>query len=193
MRSIRKSFLFIPAVAALVVASLSACAPATTGTGGSTPAPGSSTSPSGGTSGSGSSSGSSGSSGGSSAAEINACSLVSASSASSTMGASYISATNSTIATGQDQCAYATSDDSQALVVIVYQPNSGVSFAMLKSVQAGVGSVTTVSGVGDKAILGSIELDVQAGSHLIAIEGGLVSQNPSGAEALAKQLISALG
>jgi hypothetical protein len=78
-------------------------------------------------------------------------------------------------------------------MVIVYQPDSGVSWSALQEQQAGVGPVTPVSGVGDKAQLGAIELDVQSGSRFIAIEGGVVSQNAAGAEALAKAEISALG
>ena len=172
-----------PVLAAVMLLSVSACAPATTATSGVS-AP---------TSGGSSNSSNSGSTSGSSAKDIDACKLVSAATAGTDLGASYESATSSTIAPGQDQCAYATSDDSQALVVIVYQPNSGVTWSMLQSVQAGAGSIATVSGVGDKAILGSIELDVQTGTHFIAIEGGIVSQNATGAESLAKAEISALG
>jgi hypothetical protein len=68
-----------------------------------------------------------------------------------------------------------------------------MTWSTLQQVQSGVGSVTPVSGVGDKAQLGAIELDVQSGSRFIAIEGGVVTQNESGAEALAKAEIAALG
>lgn len=147
-------------------------------------------------SGSGSSTGSgSGSSQGGSSSEIDACKLLSAAQASSIGGETYTAAVTSTIAPGQDQCAYATSDDSTALTIIVYQSNSGVTFQTMSSVQAGVGSVTNVSGVGDKAIAGSIELDVEAGSHLIAVEGanGMATGDDSASIALAKAVITALG
>ena len=126
-------------------------------------------------------------------AEINACSLLSAAQASSLGGNQYTAATPSTIATGQDQCDYANAGGSD-LMVIVYQPSSGVTFDMLTSVQKGVGTVTNVSGVGDKAIVGSIELDVQTGDRLIAVEGagGTLTGGYSGAVAIAKAIIAAL-
>ena len=126
-------------------------------------------------------------------AEINACSLLSAAQASSLGGNQYTAATPSTIAPGQDQCDYASADGTD-LTVIVYQPSSGVTFEMVTSVQKGVGTVTNVSGVGDKAIVGSIELDVQTGDRLIAVEGagGTLTGGYSGAVAIAKAIIAAL-
>ena len=125
--------------------------------------------------------------------EINACSLLPAAQASSLSGKQYTAATPSTIATGQDQCDYARADGPD-LTVIVYQPSSGVTFAMATSVQNGAGTVTNVSGVGDKAIAGSIELDVQAGDRLIAVEGagGTLTGDYSQAVAIAKAIIAAL-
>lgn len=126
-------------------------------------------------------------------AEINACSLLPAAQASSLGGKQYTAATPSTIASGQDQCEYKGADGSD-LTVIVYQPSSGVTFAMLTSVQSGVGTVTNVSGVGDKAIAGYIELDVQTGDRLIAVEGagGTLTGDYSQAVAIAKAIIAAL-
>ena len=131
--------------------------------------------------------------GGGASVEINACSLLPAAQASSLGGKQYTAATPSTIAAGQDQCAYTAADGSD-LTVIVYQPSSGVTFAMLTSVQTGVGTVTNVSGVGDKAIAGYIELDVQTGDRLIAIEGGggTLTGDYSHAVAIAKAIIAAL-
>ena len=125
-------------------------------------------------------------------AEINACSLLSAAQASSLGGNQYTAATPSTIATGQDQCDYANAGGSDLMVI--YQPSSGVTFDVLTSVQKGVGTVTNVSGVGDKAIVGSIELDVQTGDRLIAVEGagGTLTGGYSGAVAIAKAIIAAL-
>jgi len=78
--------------------------------------------------------------------------------------------------------------------VIVYEPNSGVPFAMLKSVQSGVGSFTEVSGVGDQAIVGQIELDAQAGNRLVAVQGagGNLTGDEGRAVAVAKAVIAAL-
>jgi len=78
--------------------------------------------------------------------------------------------------------------------VIVYEANSGVSFAMLKSVQSGVGSFTEVSGVGDQAIVGQIELDAQAGNRLVAVQGagGNLTGDEGRAVAVAKAVIAAL-
>jgi hypothetical protein len=132
-------------------------------------------------------------SGGGAGAEINACSLLSVAQASSLAGKQYTAATPSTIAPGQDQCDYASADGTD-LTVIVYQPSSGVTFETVTSVQKGVGTVTNVSGVGDKAIVGSIELDVQTGDRLIAVEGagGTLTGGYSGAVAIAKAIIAAL-
>ena len=126
-------------------------------------------------------------------AEINACSLLSAAQASSLGGKQYTAATPSTIAPGQDQCEYHGADGSD-LTVIVYQPSSGVTFDMLSSVQKGAGTVTNVSGVGDQAIVGAIELDVQTGDRLIAVEGagGTLTGDYSHAVAIAKAIIAAL-
>jgi hypothetical protein len=101
---------------------------------------------------------------------------------------------SATIATGQDQCTYHASDDSSDLVVIVYQPNSGVSWPMMQSVLSGVGDVKAVSGVGDKAMIGQIELDVQAGQRLVAVQGagGLLTGSYSGAVSVAKIVVSGL-
>ncbi|HEX4401829.1 MAG TPA: hypothetical protein VHZ98_10920 [Galbitalea sp.] len=75
----------------------------------------------------------------------------------------------------------------------VYQPKSGMTWTTMQGVLSTLGSVKSVSGVGDKAALSSQQLAVQAGSRVIAIEGASVNSNPSGAEALAKKLVSALG
>lgn len=130
---------------------------------------------------------------GSGGAEIDACSLLSASQASSLVGNQYTAATPSTIAPGQDQCDYARADGPD-LTVIVYQPSSGVTFEMATSVQSGAGTVTNVSGVGDKAIAGSIELDVAIGDRIIAVEGagGTLTGNYSRAVDVAKAVIAAL-
>ncbi len=132
-------------------------------------------------------------SGGGAGAEINACSLLSVAQASSLAGNQYTAATPSTIAPGQDQCDYARADGPD-LTVIVYQPSSGVTFEMATSVQNGAGTVTIVSGVGDKAIAGSIELDVAIGDRIIAVEGagGTLTGDYSRAVAVAKAIIAAL-
>ena len=130
--------------------------------------------------------------GGTGGAELNACSLLSAAQASSLEGQQYTTATPTTIAPGQDQCAYNNAGGTN-LVVIVYGPSSGVTFDMLSSVQNGVGAVTNVSGVGDKAIAGAIELDVQTGDRLVAVEdGGGTLTETSPAAAVAKAIIAAL-
>jgi len=131
--------------------------------------------------------------GGGSSGGTNVCSLISASAASSAMGVSYTGAKSGTLSTGEDTCTYATSASSTALIATVYESNSGMTWATASGVLSSLGSTTSVSGVGDKAILGGEQLDVQAGARIIAIEGDAVSTNSSGAEALAKKLISALG
>lgn len=96
------------------------------------------------------------------------------------------------IAPGQDQCTYPYSGPSVDLVVIIYQPSSGVSLDMMRSVLSGVGTVADVPGVGDKAIFAGIELDVATGNRLIAVQGAGDLGVDTGAIAIAKQLISAL-
>ena len=143
-----------------------------------------------------SSTGSGGSSSGGSSAEINACALLTAAHATALVGRSYSysSSTAATIASGQDQCTYHATNNEADLVVIIYQPNSGVSFDTLKAVQTQVGTVTSVSGVGDKAIVGSIELDAQVGNRLLAVEGagGLLTNDTAHPVAVAKAIIAAL-
>lgn len=129
---------------------------------------------------------------GASTAELNACSLMTTDQLSGITGDAYTSATASTIADGQDQCDY--NGSGADVTVIIYQDTSGVSFASL--IDAG-GADTAVSGVGDKAEVGPIELDVQAGKNLIAIQnaGGTSSVEGGDAHAVAaaKLLVAALG
>jgi hypothetical protein len=133
------------------------------------------------------------SSGGSSA-DINACSLLSAARASKLVGKyPYSGSTPATIAPGQDQCTYANTGPLPDMIVIIYQPNSGVSFSTLTST---ADATTSVPGVGDKAMSGGIELDVEAGNKIIAIQaaGGIgYGGSFTGAIAVAKALIAALG
>jgi hypothetical protein len=139
-------------------------------------------------SGGGSAAGGSGTSG-----STNVCSLVGASAASSAMGLTFTGTKSASLGTGMDNCSYATSASSFALIVEVYQANSGTNWTTLEGVLSSLGPVKTVSGVGDKAVIGNSQLDVQAGSRFIAISGDSVGKNPSGAEALAKKFVSALG
>jgi hypothetical protein len=120
-----------------------------------------------------------------STAELDACTLVSAADAATLTGYPLTDATPSTIADGQDQCVYADSSGA-GVTVIVYQQDSGVTLAMLKDISGG----SDIQGIGDKASVGGIELDVQAGTHLIAVQGGLdiATSGPP----LAKALIAAL-
>jgi hypothetical protein len=91
-------------------------------------------------------------------------------------------------------CRRLAADNPDPLVIIVYQPTSGVSMQMMTSVLSDSGDVTNVSGVGDKAIVGEIELDAQAGKQLIAIQGGggNLAGDYSKAVAVAKAVIAAL-
>ena len=103
-----------------------------------------------------------------SSADIDACSLLSVEQATTLVAKyPYSAATPSTIATGQDMCTYANTGPLPDMIVIVYQPGSGVSFPVLTDAS---GATTSVSGVGDKAASGDIELDVQAGNRLIAVQ-----------------------
>jgi hypothetical protein len=127
-------------------------------------------------------------------ADIDACSLLSTARASSLVGKHYTAAAPKTIAAGQDQCTYNAANFGSDLTVIVYQPDGGVTMSMLKTVQAGAGKVTNLSGIGDAAIIGPLELDAQVGTKLIAIEGAggtLIGDNTK-AIAVAHAVISAL-
>jgi hypothetical protein len=117
--------------------------------------------------------------------ELDVCSLLPTDQASSLVGEALSTGVSSTIATGQDQCQY-NSDSSVGLTVIVYQPSSGVSWSVLLD---GSGADQPVSGVGDKAESdGAVELDVQSGDRLIAVQ----SSSDAGRIAVAKQLVGAL-
>jgi co-chaperonin GroES (HSP10) len=99
-----------------------------------------------------------------------------------------------TIATGQDSCEYMSPGNAN-LTVIVYQPNSGVTWQTITMVlSSGGGTVKAVSGVGDKAMAGSIELDIQTGDKIIAIQGagGTLTGDDSKAVAVGKALVAAL-
>lgn len=126
------------------------------------------------------------------AGEINACSLMTGAQASSLTGRQYGPGTASTIAKGQDMCEYPYSGPSIALDVIIYGPSSGVGWATANAVLAGVGPVTQVSGVGDKAIFAGIELDIQTGKWIIAIQGADKLNQDTGAIAIGKVLVAAL-
>ena len=126
-------------------------------------------------------------------ANFDACTLLSAAKVSTLAGHVYTDPKPQTIANGQDQCTYKNSAPSVDLVIIVYQSKSGVTFDVLKSVQAGVGAVTDVSGVGDKAFAGLIELDIQVGDRLVAVEGAGGSGNSVESIAIGKAIVAALG
>jgi hypothetical protein len=165
-----KSGFALPVLAILVLGVLTACSP--------------SASPSGGSSAAG---------GGGAAGDINVCNLIGASAASSAMGVTFTGAKSSSFGSGEDACTYPASGSPAALIVTVYRPSSGMTWTTMQGVLESLGPLKSVSGVGDKAALSSQQLAVQAGSQIIAIEGDSVTSNPSGAEALAKKLVSALG
>ena len=87
------------------------------------------------------------------------CALLALARAEPLMAKRYSSMTAAAIAPGVDQCTYHNPDGSD-LVLIVYQPSCGVTFSMLVSALKGVGTVKLVKGLGDKAVVGAIELDV---------------------------------
>ena len=126
------------------------------------------------------------------AVEMNACSLMTTTQLAGIVGGKFTAAKSSTIAQGQDQCEY--KGAVLGVTVIVYQPTSGVGYASLIDIS---GADKPVAGVGDKAAVGAIELDVQAGTRLIAIQnaGGtsVVEGGYTKAVKVAKLLVSALG
>ena len=126
------------------------------------------------------------------AGDIDACSLLSIGRASSLVGKTYSAAVGKTIAAGQDQCSYTASDNSSPLNIIIYQPTSGVTWQMMNSVLADTGAVTAVSGVGDKAMVGQIELDAQTGNRLVAVQGAGGSGGDTKAVAVTKAVIAGL-
>ena len=183
------------ALLALLAVTVTACSSgsATSTTGAGSPIASSAAGSDSGTSTSAASSASAG--GGSASAELDACSLLSTAQASTLVGKQYSGSTSKTIARGQDQCDYTPSDNqSSNLTVIVYQPTSGVTLQMMSSVLGDSSDVTNVDGVGDKAIVGQIELDAQAGKRLVAVQGagGKLTGDYSKAAAVAKAVIAAL-
>jgi hypothetical protein len=186
-----------PVSVALVAATLAACSggaksdttapapPASTGT--ASAAAGSSLAAS-------SSAGTGSASGAGASSDLDACKLLTVAQASGQAGRTYASAVSKTIASGQDACTYHPADNTGDLVIIVYQPSSGVGWQMMTSVLTGTGAVKAVSGVGDKAMVGQIELDAQAGQRLVAVQGagGLLTGDYTKAVTLAKTVIAAL-
>lgn len=72
------------------------------------------------------------------------------------------------------------------MTVIIYQAGSGVDWTILTGDS---GATTSVSGVGDKAATdGAVELDVQAGTRLIAVQ----SSSDTGRIAVAKAIVAAM-
>jgi hypothetical protein len=127
--------------------------------------------------------------------KLDACSLLTGAQASSLTGRQFGAGATSTIAAGQDQCdyPYQGTDFGVDLIVIVYEPTSGVSWDTMSSVLSGVGTVMQVSGVGDKAMFAGVELDLATGKWLVAIQGADpgVGQD-TGAIAIGKELVGAL-
>jgi hypothetical protein len=127
-------------------------------------------------------------------AALNACSLLTGAQASSLTGRDFGPGTASTIAPGQDQCdyPYTGTDFGVDLIVIVYEPTSGVGWSTMQAVLSGVGPVTQVPGVGDKAMFAGLELDVATGKWLVAVQGADKLNQDAGAIAIGKVLVGAL-
>jgi hypothetical protein len=119
--------------------------------------------------------------------EIDACSLLSASDASALVGETLSTGVSSTIAPGQDQCAYASNGADIGLTVIVYHGDAAPSYALIVSA---TGATTPVSGVGEKAAdNGSIELDVAiSDQRVVAVQ----YEKAAGRLAVAKVVVAAL-
>jgi hypothetical protein len=174
------------ASAALAAIALTGCSGGSKPAGGAAAAPSAATAPA--------QAASSAPSGSGSSTDLDACSLLTVAKATALVGKQFTGDAAQTIAPGQDQCSYNAASDGSALVVIVYQSNSGVTFASLKSVQAGAGQVRNVGGVGQAAIAGPIELDAQLSDQLLAVQGagGTLTGDISKAAAVANAIILAL-
>jgi hypothetical protein len=122
---------------------------------------------------------------------INVCSLLSGTQAAALTKRAFGAGTESTLAPGQDQCEYPY-PDGVAMDVIVYEPGSGVTFAMSQAVLSGEGTVMSVPGVGDKASFAGIDLDVATGKYVIDISAAGGLGDDTGAIAIAKVLVPEL-
>jgi hypothetical protein len=122
---------------------------------------------------------------------INVCSLLSGTQAAALTKRAFGAGTESTLAPGQDQCEYPY-PDGVAMDVIVYEPDSGVTFAMSQAVLSGEGTVMSVPGVGDKASFAGIDLDVATGKYVIDISAAGGLGDDTGAIAIAKVLVPEL-
>jgi hypothetical protein len=119
--------------------------------------------------------------------DVNACSFLTPAQVSSMTATKYTSAKSSRPATGQDFCTYKNTGSTGNLgdlIVIIYQADSGVSFGTLIGT---TGADKNVSGVGDKARAGDIELDVLTGDKILAVQNA-----GTGAVAVAKAVIAAM-
>ena len=129
------------------------------------------------------------SSGGGASSDVNACSLLTVARATSLGGWPYTGAKPQTIAAGQDMCTYANSGPSVDLEVTVYQPDSGVTMQGLNEQLSSAGKVTSVSGVGDKAISSLGGVSAQVGDRYINVFG---AKDTAGNIAIAKAVAAAL-
>lgn len=137
----------------------------------------------------GSNAGSGSPSGGGASSDVNACSLLTVAQATSLGGWPYTGAKPQTLAAGQDLCTYANSGPSVDLLVTVYQPDSGVTMQALNEQLSGAGKVTSVSGVGDKAISSVGGVAAQVGDRYINVFG---AKDAAGNIAIAKAVAAAL-
>lgn len=133
---------------------------------------------------------------GGTSSDIDACSLLTAAQASTIVGVQYASATPRSVA-NIGVCTYKLATQTGVnvfdLEVTVYLPASGLTFEMMDSSLRATGTVTSVSGVGDRAEVGPIELLAQAAHYLISVDGAGELRSPtSKSAAVAKAVIAAL-
>jgi hypothetical protein len=160
---------------------LTGCAAAATGGASGAPAPGASTG--------------SGSSATGQAKAIDVCALVPASTMSSLSGQNFVSSKSVPLGKGIYACGYQP-DDGYNWSIAIYEPASGKNFGDLTGDLGGASSVTSLSGVGDKAVISGVGVAAMFGTNMIEVAYPTTPDNTDKKDAyvaIAKAAIAAVG
>lgn len=165
----------------LAAFALSGCAAATTGGVSGTPAPAASSR--------------SESSATGPATAIDVCALLPVAAMSSASGQNFVSSKNVALGKGIYTCSYQP-DDGYNWSVAIYEPASGESFNDLTGDLGGASAVTSVSGVGDKAVISGVGVAAMFGKDMIEVAYPTTPDNADKKDAyiaIAKAAIKAVG
>jgi hypothetical protein len=165
----------------LAVITLSGCAAAATGTASGAPAP--------------TASSASGSSAAGLTTAIDVCALLPASTVSSVSGQTFVSSKTVQLGKGIYSCGYQPGNGYNWSITI-YEPSSGENFGDLTGDLGGASAVTSLSGVGDKAVISGVGVAAMFGKEMIEVGYPTTPDNTEHKDAyigIAKAAIAAVG